>query len=86
MPQIDDLLTALTAEVADDTTVDAGIVTYINGVPALIAAAVAAANAAGPPLTPAQVQIFTDAGAAMKANAASLTAAVAANVTPTPAP
>jgi len=48
----------LTAKVARLTTVDESAVALIKGFPALIAAAVAAAQAAG--ATPAQLQAFTD--------------------------
>lgn len=72
----------LTQDVADETTVVDSAIVFINGVPALIAAAVAAAQSAG--ATPEQLQAFTDLTTTMKAKSAALQAALTTNV-PTPA-
>jgi len=76
MAQVDDLLTQLTSQVDAVDTVEDGVIAYIKGVPALIAAAVASAT---PALTPAQVQVFTDLGNKITAKAAEAAAAVTAN-------
>ena len=81
MSALDDAITALTAEVAKDTTVSGSVVTLINGFPAQLTAAVAAAQAAG--ATPAQLAAVNAAVAAMTANDTAMAAAVAAG---TPAP
>lgn len=74
----------LQTDVANETTVITGAVTLINGIPALIAAAVAAAQAAG--ATPAQLQAFDDLSTTLESKAQELAAAVASapsgNVTP----
>lgn len=77
---IDQAIADLTLQVQNNTTVDASVVTFINGIPALIAAAVAAAQNAG--ATPTQVQAFTDLGTSIKASADSVVAAINANVPP----
>ena len=76
MADLDDQIKALTDEVAAETTIDASIETFLEGVPALITAAVAKAQAAG--ATPAQLQSITDAVTALKANSAALQAALVA--------
>lgn len=81
MAELDDKITALQSEVANDTTVIGSAVTLINGFSAQLAAAVAAAQAAG--ATPAQLQSLTDLGAVLKTNDDALAAAVAANTTAT---
>ncbi len=77
MAKLDDAITALTAQVATDTTVIASAVTLINGIAAQIAAAVAAATAAG--ATPAQLAAITALGTSLATSDAALAAAVAAN-------
>jgi hypothetical protein len=77
MAQIDDEVTALTADVAAEATVEASAVTLLNGINARIDAAVQAALAAG--ATTAQLQAIADASAAIKAQTADLSAAVVAN-------
>lgn len=76
-------IAALQAAVAAEAAVEASAVVLLNGIPAMITDAVAAALAAG--ATPAQLQALTDLATAVSANSAPLAAAVAAN-TPTPAP
>jgi UDP-N-acetylglucosamine enolpyruvyl transferase len=78
-PEID----ALIAEVAADDSVFDSAVAFINGVPALIQAAVDKATAAG--ATPAQLAAVTGVATDLKAKAAAIQAAIAAN-TPTPTP
>ena len=77
MAALDDAITQLTAQVSASTTVESSAVTFINGVPALIAIAVAAAQAAG--ATPAELQSLTDLGTALQNSAAPLAAAITAN-------
>jgi hypothetical protein len=77
MSALDDNIAALQAEVAADETVEASATTLVNGIPGLIAVAVAKATAAG--ATPAQLQAITDLGASLKAATAPLAAAVTAN-------
>lgn len=77
MAAIDDKLAELLQKVTDeDTEIDSAI-TFINGVPALVQAAVATATAQG--ATPAQLQAFTDLGALMDKKKADIAAALAAN-------
>jgi hypothetical protein len=87
MAALDDALTALTAKVtAEDTVIDSAV-TLIQGIPALISAAVTAALAQG--ATPAQLQAITDLGTTITAKSDALAAAVTANTPaapPTPAP
>lgn len=77
MAALDDAIAQLTAKVQAQTTVDASATAFINGVPALIADAVAKAQAAG--ATPAQLQAITDLGAAIDNASGPLVAAVSAN-------
>ncbi len=87
MSQLDDAITALTAQVAAQTTVDQSAVTLINGIPGMIATAVANATAAG--ATPAQLAAIAALGTSLAAAAAPLAAAVSANTPvapPAPAP
>lgn len=79
MAAIDDEITALTATVANDATVEGSAVTLINGFGAQITAAVNQALAAG--ATPAQLAGITAANTALQANSTALAAAVA-NVPP----
>jgi hypothetical protein len=74
---------ALLAQVAASDTVFDSAVTFINGVPALISAAVAAAVAGG--ATPAQVAPLTALAADVKSKSDAISAALVAN-TPTPTP
>jgi hypothetical protein len=73
---VNSALLALQADVTQETTVDQSAMTLIQGIPALIAAAVAAAQAAG--ATPAQLASFDQLGAQITANATGLAAAVTA--------
>ncbi len=84
MAALDDKIAALTADVANETTVTTSAVKLVQGIPALISAAVAQALAAG--ATPAQLASLDALGQSINANAASLAAAVTANTPPTPAP
>jgi non-homologous end joining protein Ku len=77
MPQIDDELTALQAQVDATKGVEASAKAVIDGIAAKIAAAVAAATAAG--ATPAELQQITDLQTALKASSDDLAASVAAN-------
>lgn len=77
MNNIDTAIAALTVQVQNNTTVDTSVVTFINGIPALIAAAVANAVNAG--ATPAQVQAFTDLGTSIQTSSDSVVAAIKAN-------
>lgn len=77
-PKIDAVLVALTKEVSENTTVIDSAVAYIQGVPALIQAAVDAAD-----LTPAQQALFDDLSAQLDAKEQALIAAMTAN-TPEP--
>lgn len=72
----------LTAKVQAQTAVDASAVTLIQGIPQLIAAAVAAATAAG--ATSAQLQAITDLGTQLDAASGPLAAAVTANTPAAP--
>jgi len=69
-------LDELTADVTQETTVDQSAVTLIQGMPALISAAVASALAAG--ATPAQLAAFDALNVSLQANATALAAAVTA--------
>jgi hypothetical protein len=83
MSKLDDQITALTAQVQANTTVENSALVLIQGFSATLAAAVAAAQAAG--ATPAQLQSLTDLGTAIKASDDALAAAVAANTPAAPA-
>jgi len=80
---LDDQITALTNDVTQETTVEQSAITLINGIPALIASAVATAQAAG--ATPAQLQAITDLGTKITANSAALSTAVTAGTPAAPA-
>lgn len=84
MAQIDDDIVALTAKVQAESDVVTSAVTLLNGVPAMIADAVATALAAG--ATPAQLQALTDLATAVDAQTTTLANAVAANTPAAPAP
>jgi hypothetical protein len=73
---VNSALLALQADVTQETTVDQSAITLIQGIPALIAAAVAKAQAAG--ATPAQLASFDQLGAQITANATGLATAVTA--------
>ena len=79
MAVIDDILANVTAA----NTVEQSAIVFINGVPALIQAAVAQAQANG--ATAAQLQPVTDAATQLKANADALAAAITANTPAAPA-
>lgn len=80
---VQEAIDALTADVTQETTVNQSAITLIQGFPALIAAAIAAAQAAG--ATPAQLAAFDTLNATIASNATALAAAVTAG-TPVPAP
>lgn len=82
MSAIDDQITALTADVAEETTVNQSAVTLINGFAAQLAAAIAAAQAAG--ATPAELASLTALGTSISANTTALTAALTANTPASP--
>jgi hypothetical protein len=67
---------ALTADVAQETTVNQSAIALIQGVPALITAAIAAASAAG--ATPAQLAAFDALNTSLAVNTSALAAAVTA--------
>lgn len=77
MAAIDDKITALQAEVANQTTVDQSAITLLQGLSTQLAAALAAAANAG--ATPAQLQALTDLQTSLAANDTSLAAAVKTN-------
>ncbi len=80
MAQLDDAISALQAEVTKNTTVEKSALALIQGIPALIDAAVTKALAAG--ATAAQLAAVTALSTSLKANDDELAAAVASN-TPT---
>jgi hypothetical protein len=75
-----DQIAALTAEVTDTEGILDSATTYINGVAALITAAVTKAIADG--ATSAQLQPLSDLAASMKTKADATAAAIAANQPP----
>ncbi len=77
MAALDDAIKSLQTQVAAETTVEQSAITLINGIPALIADAVAKAQAQG--VTPEQLQALTDLQSTIASNAANLGAAVTAN-------
>ncbi len=77
MSQLDDQITALTAQVAANTNVEKSALVLIQGFSTRLDAAVAAAQAAG--ASPAQLQSLTDLGTALKSSDDDLAAAVAQN-------
>ncbi len=83
MSQLDDKIQALTDAVAAETTVNASAVTLLNGIPGLIADAIAKASGAG--ATPAQLQAIQDLADKVAANKGDLAAAVTAGTPGTPA-
>lgn len=82
MAVLDDKLAALQAEVTRNTTVEKSALALLQGIPALITAAVNAALAAG--ATPAQLQAITDLSTSLATNDDELAAAVAANTPAAP--
>lgn len=72
---LDEAIAALQTDVANESTVVDGAVTLIEGIPALIQAAVTAALAAG--ATPAQLASFNALNDAIVSKASQLAAAVA---------
>ena len=79
------MIDALVAQVTATIGVEASAVTFINGVPGLISAAVTAALAGG--ATAAQLAPLSTLAANLQTSAAAITAAIAANApTPPPAP
>lgn len=81
---LDTAIAALQADVTQETTVNQSAITLLNGIPALIATAVADAQAAG--ATPAELASITALGMAITANTTNLAAAVTANTTAAGAP
>ncbi len=79
---LDAQITALTQSVANETTVTNSAVTLLNGIPALIANAVAQAQAAG--ATAAELAALTDLQKSISTNATTLAAAVSANTPAAP--
>jgi hypothetical protein len=84
MALLDDQITALTAQVEANTTVEKSALALIQGFAAQLAAAVAAASAAG--ATPTQLAALNALGTTIKANDDELAAAVAANTVAAPTP
>ena len=80
MAALDDKITALTAEVANNTSVESSALTLISGLATQLAAALAAAAAAG--ATPAQLASLQSVADTLTANDTALAAAVAANTAP----
>lgn len=80
MNAIDDKITALTDTVAKIETVEASVLAFVQGIPALIQAAVDAALANG--ATPAQLAAFDDLNSRLSADADK----IAADITATPTP
>ena len=76
--KIEKVIADLTKEVNENTTVIESAVAYIQGVPALIQAAVDAAD-----LSPAQEAVFADLNAQLDAKEQALVAALSANTPPT---
>jgi len=74
-------LTDLTNEITNATTVEDGAITFINGVPGLIADAVAKALANG--ATADELKPVSDLGTELQAKSDALQAAITANTTPT---
>jgi hypothetical protein len=79
---LDTQIAQLTSEVVAQTSVVTSVQTFISGIPALIATAVANAQAAG--ATPAELASLTALGASIQNNSAALTAAVTANTAVSP--
>lgn len=77
MAQLDDALATLVTAVQADTSAEQAALTFIQGVPGLITAAVTEALAAG--ATPAQLKAVTDAAATITANSGAIQAAIVAN-------
>jgi hypothetical protein len=73
---LDAQIADLTTSVQNETTVSASALTLIQGIPALIAAAIASATAAG--ATPTQLQAISDLQTTLDANDTTLAAAVTA--------
>ena len=77
---LDTQIAALQADVAAEATAVQAVITYLIGVPALIAAAVVAAQAAG--ATAAQLAALTALGTSVTTDTANLSAALAAETGP----
>jgi len=76
---VNQALSDLSTQVHANTDAESAAVTLLNGIATRIDAAVAAAIAANPSITAAQLQGITDESAALKASADALGAAVVAN-------
>jgi len=83
MSVLDDV-NALKAQIEATETVEGSATTFINGVPGLISAAVAAALANG--ATADQLKPLTDLQSTLQAQTEALSAAIAANTPPPPPP
>jgi uncharacterized protein (DUF3084 family) len=81
---LDTSITALQAAVTAEETEEQSAIVLLNGIPQLIASAVAQAQAAG--ATPAELSSLTDLQTAITQNTAGLAAAVVANTPATSAP
>jgi hypothetical protein len=81
---LDDKITALTKAVQDETTVEQSAIALINGIPKMIADAIAAAQAQG--ATPAQLAAFDALAASIETNSQSLAKAVTDNTPAAPPP
>lgn len=80
---LDTQIAQLTAQVANDTTVEGSAITLLNSIPTLIQNAINTALANG--ATPAELSELSGLSSTLTANAANLAAAVTAN-TPVAAP
>lgn len=84
MSQVTDALKALADQVAASVTVEQSAIQLMNGFADRVNAAVAAAIAANPAITAADLQGITDETAALQASAAAMAAAVTANTPAAP--
>lgn len=75
MSALDDAIATMQAEATAEETVVDGAIVVLQGIPKLIADAVAKAIAAG--ATPTQLQAITDVGTALTAKATALSQAIA---------
>lgn len=82
MAQLDDALTDLKAVVTENTTIKDLVIALINGIPALIDAAVQKALAAG--ATPEQLQAIKDVATGIRNNDTAIATAVQADTPTTP--
>lgn len=85
MTKVTDALKALADQVAASVTVEQSAVQLMNGFAQRVNDAVAAAIAANPAITAADLQGITDETAALQASATAMAAAVTANTPAAPA-